>query len=254
MKVTRKIIEIDEKKCSGCGLCATACAEGAIEVRDGKAKLVSEVYCDGLGACLGECPEGALAIIERESTEFSPEAVEEHLKHKDKEEKPQEQMACGCPSQHIQMFTQGNDRPKEVLRDAKDLRIGATPSALTHWPVQIKLVPAKAPFLQGADLLIAADCTSVAYPEFHTRLLPGKTVLIGCPKFDNVEEYLQKFVDIFKQASIRSITVVDMEVPCCSKLPSLVSHALELSGKDIPLQELVISVRGEIIDRARKIA
>jgi NAD-dependent dihydropyrimidine dehydrogenase PreA subunit len=250
MKMKRKIIEINEKKCTGCGLCTTACAEGAIELRDGKARLVSEVYCDGLGACLGECPEGALTVIERESQEFSPEAVEEHLKHKDSGAK-QEAMACGCPSQQIQMFAQG--KGKGPLQ-AGDLRVGGTVSALTHWPVQIRLVPAKAPFLQGADLLIAADCASVAYPDFHSRLLPGKTVLIGCPKFDNVEEYVQKFTEIFKEASIRSVTVVDMEVPCCSKLPALVQHALDLSGKDIPFHELVISVRGEVLDRVRKIA
>ena len=246
MKVKRKIIEIDEKKCTGCGLCITTCAEGAIEVRDGKARLVSEIYCDGLGACLSECPEGALTVTERESQEFNPEAVEEHLRHKDK----QETMACACPSQHIQVFMQ--DKGKES-HQGQDLT-GRMPSALSHWPVQIRLVPPKAPFLQGADLLIAADCTSVAYPGFHSRLLPGKTVLIGCPKFDNVEEYLQKFADIFTQASIRSITVVDMEVPCCSKLPALVRRALELSGKEIPFQELVISVRGEILDQERKIA
>jgi NAD-dependent dihydropyrimidine dehydrogenase PreA subunit len=251
MKVKRKIIEINEEKCSGCGLCTTACAEGAIELINGKAKLVSEVYCDGLGACLGECPEGALTIIERESQEFSPEAVEEHLKDWHTEVKP-EPMACGCPSQHIQMFAQSSKgKPSHHVATQQGAE---TASALSHWPIQIKLVPPTAPFLKGADLLIAADCTSVAYPGFHSRLLPGKTVLIGCPKFDNVEEYVQKFVDIFKQASIRSITVVDMEVPCCSKLPALVNHALGLSGKKIPFQELVISVRGEIVERERKIA
>jgi ferredoxin len=252
MRIKRKIIEIDEGKCTGCGLCATACAEGAIEIRGGKARLVSEVYCDGLGACLGECPEGALAVIERESEDFNPEAVEEHLRHHAKEAAPQETMACGCPSQHIQMFTPAGARPSQgpVHLHAG----GGTPSSLSHWPVQIKLVPAKAPFLQGADLLVAADCTPVACPDFHSRLLPGKAVLIGCPKFDNVDEYVQKFVEIFREANIRSITVVDMEVPCCSKLPALVQHALSLSGKEIPFQELVISVKGEIIDRARKIA
>jgi ferredoxin len=250
MKMKRKIIEIDEKKCTGCGLCTTACAEGAIEVRDGKARLVSEVYCDGLGACLGECPEGALTVTEKESQEFDPEAVEEHLKARDREAQP-ETIACGCPSQHIQVFAQDK---RTISPKSADVVAGGTPSALSHWPVQIRLVPPKAPFLQGAHLLIAADCASVAYPDFHSRLLPGRTVLIGCPKFDNVEEYLQKFVEIFKQASIRSITVVDMEVPCCSKLPALVRHALELSGREIPLQELVISVRGEILNRDRKIA
>ncbi len=250
MKVKRKIIEIDEGKCTGCGLCATACAEGAIEIRDGKARLMSEIYCDGLGACLGECPEGALAIIERESEDFDPEAVEEHLRHQ--AQAPKETMACGCPSQHIQMFAPAGAKPAQGPVHLHT--VDSTPSSLSHWPVQIKLVPAKAPFLQGADLLIAADCTPVAYPDFHRRLLPGKTVLMGCPKLDNVEEYLQKFVEIFREANIRSITVVDMEVPCCSKLPALVQHALSLAGKTIPFQELVISVKGEVIDRTRKIA
>jgi Fe-S-cluster-containing hydrogenase component 2 len=253
MKVKRNIVQIDEEKCTGCALCATACAEGAIEIQDGKARLVSEIYCDGLGACLGECPEGALTIIQRESEDFSPEAVEEHLKHQTNQGMPQETMACGCPSQHIQMFA-----PIGAKTSQGPVKVHAggatTTSALSHWPVQIKLVPAKAPFLQGADLLIAADCTPVAYPDFHTRLLPGKAVLIGCPKLDNVEEYLQKFVEIFSQANIRSITVVDMEVPCCSKLPALVRHALTLAGKEIPFEELVIGVKGEIIDRERKIA
>ncbi len=252
MKVKRKIIEIDEGKCSGCGLCATACAEGAIEIQQGKARLVSEIYCDGLGACLGECPEGALAIVERESEDFNPEAVEEHLKQQTHKEKAPEPLACGCPSQHIQMFAPAGARASHSSVESH--APAATPSALSHWPVQIKLVPARAPFLQGSDLLVAADCTPVACPDFHTRLLPGKTVLIGCPKFDNVEEYLQKFVEIFKEANIRSVTVVDMEVPCCSKLPAIVRHALSLAGKDIPFQEVVIGVRGQIIDRERKIA
>jgi len=251
MKVKRKIIEIDEEKCTGCGLCTTACAEGAIGLKGGKAYLISEVYCDGLGACLGECPEGALRVMERESQEFSPEAVEEHLRHPGKVVEQPEPMACGCPSQQIQMFGQGKGN---VPHKAGGASVGGVASALSHWPVQIRLVPAGAPFLRGADLLVAADCTAVAYPEFHSRLLAGKTVLLGCPKFDNVDEYVAKFVDIFKQGSIRSVTVVDMEVPCCSKLPALVRHALDLSGKDVPFHELVISVRGEILDRDRKIA
>ena len=251
MKLKRKIIEIDEGRCSGCGQCATACAEGAIEIIDGKAKLVAEVYCDGLGACIGECPEDALTIIERESEEFDPEAVEERLKGKAHTEAKQETMACGCPSAHIQSFA--SDAGKAPTKPL-DLRGAPAPSALSHWPIQIKLIPPHAPFLKGADLLVAADCASVAYPDFHRTLLPGKAVLIGCPKFDNVDEYVQKFVDILQQANVRSVTVVDMEVPCCSKLPALVRHAMTLSGKDIPFNEIVIGVRGQIVERDRKIA
>jgi Pyruvate/2-oxoacid:ferredoxin oxidoreductase delta subunit len=251
MKLARKIIEIDEGRCSGCGQCATACAEGAIEIIGGKAKLVSEVYCDGLGACIGECPEDALTIIERESEEFDPEAVEERMKEKAHTETKQETMACGCPSAHIHTFAPDAGK---VPHKPVDLRVASSPSVLSHWPVQIKLIPPHAPFLKGADLLVAADCTSVAYPDFHRTLLPGKAVLIGCPKFDDVDEYVQKFVDIFRQANVKSVTVVDMEVPCCSKLPALVRHAMTLAEKNIPFSEIVISVRGQIIDRDRKIA
>jgi NAD-dependent dihydropyrimidine dehydrogenase PreA subunit len=237
MKLTRKIIEIDEAKCSGCGECVAACAEGAIQLIDGKARLISENYCDGLGACLGECPEGALQIIERESEEFDPEAVEEHLKSDGSSTLHQAPPpACGCPSQNIEVFGSSPKLGKICTE---------IPSALTHWPVQIKLVPPTAPFLKNADLLVAADCTPLAYPGFHLDLLPGKVVMMGCPKFDDVEEYIEKFTEIFSLAGIRSITVVDMEVPCCSKLPMLMRKALSLAGKKIPLEEIVISRRGE---------
>ena len=216
MKIRRKIIEIDEARCSGCGECATACAEGAIRIIDGKARLIAETYCDGFGACLGECPEGALTITERESDEFDPAAVEEHLKAEGAKTGHVEQVAaCGCPSRNIEVF------PSSLLAREKTTgnHGGETASALTHWPVQIRLIPPSAPFLRNADLLIAADCTPLAYAGFHQNLLPGKVVMLGCPKFDDVEEYLEKFTEIFRTAAIKSITVVDMEVPCCSKLP-----------------------------------
>ncbi len=246
MKIRRKIIEIDEGRCSGCGECATACAEGAIQIIDGKAKLIAETYCDGLGACLGECPEGALTITERESDEFDPAAVEEHLKDEDPTPGHAESvMACGCPSRNIEVF------PSSLLVREKTIgnQDGEPSSALTHWPVQIRLIPPSAPFLRNADLLIAADCTPLAYAGFHQNLLPGKVVMLGCPKFDDVEEYLKKFTEIFEVAGIRSITVVDMEVPCCSKLPMLVRKAVSLSNKAIPLEEIVISRRGAILQK-----
>lgn len=243
MKTRRKIIEIDEARCSGCALCAAACAEGAIRIVEGKAKLVSEEYCDGLGACLGECPEGALTILERESEEFDPAAVEAHLAP----EKPgaghepdaRANAACGCPSQKVEVFPSS---PLAGKRGATDV-----PSALGHWPVQIRLIPPSAPFLKGADLLVAADCTPLAYAGFHRDLLPGKVVMMGCPKFDDAEEYVGRFAEIFRVAGVRSVTVVDMEVPCCSKLPMIVRKALSLSEKTIPLEEIVIGRRGNIL-------
>ena len=243
MKMRRKIVEIDENRCSGCGQCATACAEGAIRIVEGKAKLISENFCDGLGACLGECPEGALFITERESEEFDPEAVEAHLKTAPAHEVPQ--MACGCPSQNIEAF------PSSLLSGAsRQAPTGEdVASALTHWPVQIRLIPPSAPFLKGADLLIAADCTPLAYAGFHQNLIPGKVVMLGCPKFDDTEEYVEKFFQIFSTVDIKSITVVDMEVPCCSKLPMIVRKALSLSHKAIPLEEIVISRRGDVLNK-----
>ncbi len=247
MKIKRKIIEIDEARCSGCGECAAACAEGAIAIMDGKAKLVSENYCDGLGACLGECPEGALTITERESDEFDPVAVEEHLKKEGDSEAARQEppMACGCPSQSIEVFSSS----LLTRSRAADLRAEETPSALTHWPVQIRLVPPSAPFLKNADLLVAADCTPLAYAGFHRDLLPGKVVMMGCPKFDDVDEYVERFTEIFRGAGIRSITVVDMEVPCCSKLPMIVRKALSLSEKRIPVEEIVIGRRGGVLQK-----
>ncbi len=244
MKIKRKIIEIDEARCSGCGQCATACAEGAIRIVEGKAKLVSETYCDGLGACIGECPEGALTISERESAQFDPAAVEVHLLTKVPDAGHKEPaMACGCPSQNIQVFT------SSLLSGTRAKEEGEVPSALTHWPVQIRLIPPSAPFLKGSDLLIAADCTPLAYSGFHRDLLPGKVVMMGCPKFDDTEEYVERFTEIFKVAGIKSVTVVDMEVPCCSKLPMIVRKALSLSQKHVPFEEIVISRRGSILQK-----
>jgi ferredoxin len=251
MKVTRKIIRIDEELCDGCGRCVPGCAEGAIEVIDGKAHLVSESYCDGLGACLGECPNGAITIEEREAEDFDAEAVEVYLKEKEKAEEPLESpLACGCPSNHVQTFTPKT--PDEGRRTQGSPHLMA--SALSHWPVQINLVPPTAPFLKGADLLIAADCTPLAYPAFHKDFLAGKVVMIGCPKFDDVEDYIWKFNEIFENADIRSITALIMEVPCCSGLPMIVKKAMDAAGKDIPMEEIIISTRGDILKRDQKFA
>jgi len=232
MKIIRKIIKIDEELCDGCGQCVPGCAEGALQIVDGKARLVSESYCDGLGACLGECPNGAITMVEREAEDFDEEAVETYLK--EKAEKPVDiPLACGCPSTQVQTFA-------------------PSVSNLSHWPVQINLVPPSAPFLKGADLLVAADCTLAACPNFHQDFLNGKVLMIGCPKFDDVEEYIQKFTEIFKLADIKSITAIVMEVPCCSGLPIIIQRAIMNAGKEIPIEKIVISTRGEIFKKERK--
>lgn len=239
MKVNRKIIEIDENLCDGCGQCVPACAEGAIEVIDGKARLVSEIYCDGLGACLGECPKGALKIVEREADDFDPEAVEQYLKHKKTAEK-HEDKPC-CPSMHIMKL-------KKPEGDIKGASYGV--SELTNWPVQIKLVPPAAPFLKDSHLLVAADCTAFAYPDFHRDFLQGKALIVGCPKLDDAEEYVKKFAEIFSAANIKKITILTMEVPCCSKLPKIIEKAMIYAKKNIPVEEVVISIQGQILQTA----
>jgi len=246
MKVTRKIIEIDEELCDGCGNCILACAEGAIQIVDGKAKVIADKYCDGLGACMGDCPQGALKIIERVADEFDEEAVEVLLKQQDAGKKTAP-AASGCPSAVLETFpTAGENHACNCANEAKSLASGGT-SALGHWPVQIHLVPAGAPFLKGADLLIAADCVPVAYPSFHADFLAGKAVMIGCPKFDDTQKYVDKFTQIFKESGIKSITSVIMEVPCCSSMAGIIKKALENAGVDIPVKEVVVSSRGEIL-------
>lgn len=268
MKIERKIIEIDEEKCTGCGQCVTACAEGAIQLVNGKARLVAETYCDGLAACLGECPEGALQIVERRADAFDPEAVEEHLK-KQAGHSPsgvghsasaasltpdpsdvagsrmqgQSTLECGCPSTHVKIFSS----PCDAANEPKALQEQS--SALSHWPVQIRLVPPTAPFLKGADLLVASDCTPVAYPDFHRDLLRGKAVMMGCPKFDDTEEYVRKFAAVFQTAGIKSVTVAIMEVPCCSKMPAIVREAMNRAGKQIPMEIVVVSGAGKVLRR-----
>ncbi|HEX7534710.1 MAG TPA: 4Fe-4S binding protein [Syntrophales bacterium] len=246
MKKKREIIQIDEKKCDGCGLCVPACAEGAIQVRDGKAKLVAEIYCDGLGACLGECPKGALKIIEREADEFDEAAVEEHMNSQETGPAPEAPtMACGCPSSQIVSFASlqpGRGASKPIVQKGVD-------SALSHWPVQIRLVPPTAPFLKKADLLVVADCTPVAYPRLHDDFMKGKVVLMGCPKFDETDMYVNRFAQIFKEADIRSITVLVMEVPCCQGLPVIIRDGMKMAGKNIPLEKVVIGRTGEVLKR-----
>ncbi|MFH1837711.1 MAG: 4Fe-4S binding protein [Candidatus Omnitrophota bacterium] len=230
----RKIIKIDEDKCNGCGSCVPDCAEGALKIIDGKAKLVGEALCDGLGACLGNCPTGALTIEERDVEEFDEGKVKENLKKE--EHKP----AGGCPGMKVmdfrdkKAFIHGNEENKT--------------SALSQWPVQLKLLSPHAPYFKEADLVIAADCVPFSYPDFHSRFLAGKTLIIFCPKLDDAfEEYVEKLTAIFKDNDIRSITVVRMEVPCCGGTTSIVEEALKKSGKNIVVKECTISIKGGII-------
>lgn len=243
MRVKRKIIEIDDELCDGCGQCVPGCAEGALEIIDGKARMAAEKFCDGLGACLGECPNGALRIVEREAEDFDEEAVEAHLDARVKPEESPTRPPVQCPSARLQTFIPSASGAAAHSAESGPRRH----SSLSHWPVQIRLVPPTAPFLKGARLLVAADCAPFAYADFHRDFLRDKVVMVGCPKFDEVKEYIQKFTDIFKTAEIRSITAVIMEVPCCSGLPFILRKAMEASGKQIPLEEVVISTRGEVL-------
>ena len=231
----RKIIKIDEEKCDGCGECVPSCVEGAIQIIDGKARLVSETYCDGLGACLGECPMDAITIEEREAPEFAGiEAVKHATRGK------VIQPVHSCPSTRIMTFdlTEANkDKPVERSQ----------PSTLSNWPVQLTLVPPHAPFLKGADLLLVADCVPFAYPEFHRDYLQGKVLLIACPKLDDYEAHLEKLTQVLRLANPRSITVLRMEVPCCGSLTNLARQASLESGVSGPIQETTIGVRGQVL-------
>ncbi len=234
----RKIIEIDEEKCTGCGLCVPSCAEGALQIINGKAKLVKDIYCDGLGACLGECPEGALKIVEREADPFDAKAVEEHLK----EIKHQDELPCGCPGSSVRRFEPCPVPERTYNEDDVVLR-----SELTHWPVQLTLVPPTAPFFQGKELVVAAQCAAFAYANFHKDFLKNRAVVIACPKLDNFSAHLAKLTEIFKLSDIKKVIIAHMEVPCCFGLVHMVNKALEASGKNIPVEDFNIGIRGEII-------
>jgi len=237
--VTRKIVKIDEEKCNGCALCIPNCAEGALQIIDGKARLVSDKFCDGLGACLGHCPQDAITVIEREAEDFDEKAVEAFL-HKKQEPKPEAQPMSftGCPSSRVMQFQ--TPKPKTETTQA-----GSSVSQLSQWPVQLKLVPINAPYLQDADLLVAADCVPFAYPDFHQDFLKGKAVVVGCPKLDDIQSYREKLTEIFRTNSIKSVTVPYMEVPCCFGLVKATEDAIATSGKKIPFKKVKIGIRGE---------
>ncbi len=231
----RRIIRIDEEKCNGCGACASACHEGAIEMIDGKAKLTREDYCDGLGDCLPACPADAISFEEREAPAYDEAAV---LAAKKKA--ASDVLPCGCPG----------TQSKAIHRDACDCsshKPDKIESRLTQWPVQIKLLPPNAPYFNGANLLVAADCTAYAYGDFHRDFIRNRITLIGCPKLDNID-YTDKLTSVIANNDIKSVTVVRMEVPCCGGIEAAVKRALQASGKMIPWQVITISTDGRIIE------
>jgi NAD-dependent dihydropyrimidine dehydrogenase PreA subunit len=259
----RKIVHIDENLCNGCGLCVPNCAEGAIQVIDGKARLVAENLCDGLGACLGECPEGAIRIEERDADAFDEKVVESHLKSIGRAPAPAHAPAGhhghhekhhGHHAHHVPHGHHGGGCPSarafsvERPATAAGGPAGAAPSELTHWPVKLQLVPPTAPFFRGKDLVIAADCAAVAFGDFHRRFLKGSAVVIQCPKFGEQDFVQEKLAGIFAGGGITGVTVVRMEVPCCGGLSWAVQNALKASGrKDLPVREVVLSGRGDIV-------
>ena len=260
----RKIVHIDQEKCDGCGLCVPSCAEGAIKIVDGKAQIAADNLCDGLGACLGDCPQDAITIIERDADEFDEAAVEQHLQaqgvahgghgaaahgHGHQAAAPVEAKPAqpaqhgGCPGSRAMSFA-----PKTPDAEAP-AAAGPQPSQLAQWPVQLHLVPVTAPYFRDADLLITADCVPFAYADYHRDFLAGKAVVIGCPKLDDNGAYTQKLTELFRVSGIKSITVLRMEVPCCGGIVMAARQALAASGMEIPLREVTISIRGEVVER-----
>ncbi|MFZ2955600.1 MAG: 4Fe-4S binding protein [Candidatus Ozemobacteraceae bacterium] len=275
----RKIINIDETKCNGCGLCIPGCKEGALQIVNGKARLVKDSYCDGLGACLGECPQGALTIEERDTDLFDEVAVQAHLNgtpghghsmspsqgnghdfgpgnghdghgKADGHDRSQGQghgHGGGCPGSAMRMMNRGTIESPSKAVSATDGT--SSPSALGHWPVQLMLVPPGAPFLKEADLVICADCVPFAFPDLHSVYLKGRAVLVGCPKLDDLSYYAEKLTDLFREAKPRRITVLRMEVPCCGGIAQVAINAHKVSCPSVPLEVHTIGIQGEIVNR-----
>ncbi|KAJ50570.1 ferredoxin [Clostridium tetanomorphum] len=239
----RKIIHIDEEKCNGCGLCAKACHEGAIEMINGKAKLLSDEYCDGLGDCLPECPTGAIKMIEREAKDYNEELVQKKMMEIKSNDQP---LPCGCPGTAAKLI-QRTPLKKAVVSKNESTCCTNNESELRQWPVQLNLINTKAPYLKEANLLVAADCTAYAYANFHRDFIKDHITVIGCPKLDDNNYYEEKLAEILKLNNIKSITVIRMEVPCCGGIVNAVKHAMLKSQTIIPYKEVIISTDGNII-------
>jgi ferredoxin len=241
----RKIIKIDEKKCDGCGQCVTACAEGAIAIINGKAKLVNETYCDGLGACIGHCPQDAITVESREAPPFSEQAVTKHLQKTAKAQ--HQQPAEPAANEFVCPGTMARKLREEKTKTATDILRTAVESQLTHWPVQLKLVPANAPYLKNADVLLAGDCVPFAMGDFHNKLLKDRCVLVGCPKLDDAQYYIEKLAQILEANDLRNLTVVHMEVPCCFGLKRIAEAAIAMSEVNLTVKDITISLDGKIL-------
>lgn len=250
----RKIVHIYKDKCNGCGLCVSACHEGAIELVNGKAKLISDEYCDGLGDCLPECPTGAIEIIEREAKEYDDELVKQKISEKKAKEEAKKtlipDMPCGCPGSAAKLIQR---QPKVQKPKALPMQVGqkitssSSDSELRQWPVQLNLINSRAPYLNGANLLVAADCTAYAYKNFHEDFIKDHITVIGCPKLDDNKYYEEKLADMLKNNDIKSITVVRMEVPCCGGIVSAVKNAMLKSEVIVPYREVIISTDGNVL-------
>lgn len=236
----RNIVQIDEALCNGCGLCVSACAEGAIQLIDGKARLVKDEYCDGLGACLGDCPQGAITIIQRDAGDFDEHAVEEHLARVERKATPttHQHGEGGCPGMMMRQF---------AAQSAPAVSATTAPSMLRQWPVQLHLVSPTAPYFRDADVLLAADCAAFAYGNFHAEFLADHALAIACPKLDDPSGYVEKLAAMITEGGIRSLTVVMMQVPCCRGLERLVVMAQQVAGTDIPIYRVIIGIEGGIL-------
>lgn len=239
----RNIIHIDEEKCNGCGQCVIDCAEAALQIVNGKAKLVKDIYCDGLGACIGSCPSGALTIIQREADPFDEEETERHIEEIRAKEIVQKEQYCACPG----------SLPKEISNTGFSHKgsIEIKPE-LTNWPIQLMLVPVNAPYFHNAEILLAADCTAFSTINFQSRFIKGRKLIIACPKLDNGRFYIEKLTDIFRENFIKSVTVVRMEVPCCGGLIYIVNEAIKAARKNLTLKEIVVGINGEILKEEQK--
>ncbi|MBM4152176.1 MAG: 4Fe-4S ferredoxin [Kiritimatiellaceae bacterium] len=248
----RKIIEIDEVKCNGCGACVTGCAEGALQMVNGKAKLVSDVFCDGLGACIGECPTGALKIIEREAPEFDLTAVEVHL-HKQKHvapPAPSAPPAGGCPGLQLRFASPAKD--DKPIAKPQTISGQAIPSELNQWPTQLHLVPVEAPFFKQRELVVLSTCSPSASPDVNWRFIRGRAIVIACPKLDRTEGYVEKLTEILKRNGVPKVIIVRMEVPCCGGLTRIVAEAAKQSGRtDLIVEEAVIGLGGDLLETKR---
>jgi len=233
--VLRNIVKIDEEKCNGCGLCVTACAEGALKIVDGKAKIVSDIYCDGLGACIGHCPQDAITVEKREAAEFNEDATKQHLAKKNAANM---QAAFVCPGTMAKQL-------KEKSETSLSLQV-EVPSQLSHWPVQLKLVSPTAPYFAGADLLLVADCVPFAMGDFHNRFLKDRSVVVGCPKLDDVEFYIEKLAAILKANKLNSLTVIHMEVPCCFGLTHIAREAISHSDSKMSFEDVTVDLQGSV--------